>query len=120
VKTATLTTMGKSDQPAGIGSLITADTTVPVDIASVAAEVRRLHASRTGRPPGQRAGTPGGVLTPSSTSRCILRNIDARRAKAMTSRLNNPKSRACHDPEHPHIRRIQALTRTHRRVHRPQ
>jgi hypothetical protein len=33
----------------GIGSLITVDTTGPVDVASVAAaEVRRLHASRTG------------------------------------------------------------------------
>jgi hypothetical protein len=48
VKTATLTTMDKYDRPVGIGSLITVDTTVPVDVASVAAEVRRLHASRTG------------------------------------------------------------------------
>jgi predicted kinase len=46
--TATLTTMDRYDQPVGVGSLITVDTTVPVDIASVAAEVRRLHASRTG------------------------------------------------------------------------
>lgn len=41
--TATLATMDKYDQPVGIGPLITVDTTVPVDIASVAAEVRRLH-----------------------------------------------------------------------------
>ena len=46
--TATLATMGKYDQPAGVGSLITVDTTRPVDVTSVAAEVRRLHASRTG------------------------------------------------------------------------
>jgi predicted kinase len=46
--TATLATMDKYDRPVGIGSLITVDTTVPVDVASVAAEVRRLHASRTG------------------------------------------------------------------------
>jgi hypothetical protein len=48
LKTATLTTMDKYDRPVGIGSLITVDTTGPVDVASVAAEVRRLHASRTG------------------------------------------------------------------------
>ncbi|HTU72136.1 MAG TPA: AAA family ATPase [Trebonia sp.] len=45
--TATLATMDKYDRPVGIGSLITVDTTGPVDVASVAAEVRRLHASRT-------------------------------------------------------------------------
>jgi predicted kinase len=43
-KTATLTTMDRYDRPVGIGSLITVDTTGPVDVASVAAEVRRLHA----------------------------------------------------------------------------
>ncbi len=36
------------DRPVGIGPLITVDTTGPVDVASVAADVRRLHASRTG------------------------------------------------------------------------
>jgi len=41
--TATLATMDKYDRPVGVGSLITVDTTVPVDVASVAAEVRRLH-----------------------------------------------------------------------------
>ena len=48
LKTATLTTMDKYDRPVGIGPLITVDTTGPVDVASVAAEVRHLHASRTG------------------------------------------------------------------------
>ena len=48
LKTATLTAMDKYDRPVGVGSLITVDTTGPVDVASVAAEVRRLHASRTG------------------------------------------------------------------------
>lgn len=41
--TATLATMDEYDRPVGIGPLITVDTTVPIDIASVAAEVRRLH-----------------------------------------------------------------------------
>jgi len=45
LKTATLSAMDKYDRPVGIGSLITMDTTGPVDVASVAAEVRRLHAS---------------------------------------------------------------------------
>ena len=48
LKTATLAKMDKYDRPVGVGSLITVDTTGPVDVASVAAEVRRLHASRTG------------------------------------------------------------------------
>jgi predicted kinase len=47
LKTVTLAAMDKYDRPVGIGPLITVDTTVPVDVASVAAEVRRLHASRT-------------------------------------------------------------------------
>jgi hypothetical protein len=37
--------MDKYDRPVGIGPLIIVDTTRPVDVASVAAEVRRLHAS---------------------------------------------------------------------------
>jgi hypothetical protein len=37
-----------NDRPVGVGPLITVDTTGPVDVVSVAAEVRRLHASRTG------------------------------------------------------------------------
>ena len=38
-------TMGKYDRPVGTGQLITVDTTRPVDVAAVAAEVRRLHTS---------------------------------------------------------------------------
>jgi predicted kinase len=34
----------KYDGPVGVGSLITVDTTGPVDVEAVAAEVRRLHA----------------------------------------------------------------------------
>jgi predicted kinase len=34
-------------RPVGVGSLVTVDTTAPVDVAAVAAEVRRLH-GRTG------------------------------------------------------------------------
>jgi hypothetical protein len=37
--------MDKYGRPVGIGSLITVDTTRPIDVAAVAAEVRRLHAS---------------------------------------------------------------------------
>lgn len=43
LKEVTLTEMEKYDRPVGIGSLITVDTTAPVDVAAVAAEVRRLH-----------------------------------------------------------------------------
>jgi hypothetical protein len=46
--TAALAAMDKYDRPVGVGPLITVDTTLPVDVASVAAEVRRLHASRIG------------------------------------------------------------------------
>jgi predicted kinase len=45
--TATLATMDRYDRPVGIGPLITVDTTMPVNIAAVATEVRRLHATRT-------------------------------------------------------------------------
>ena|SRR5690348_11301740 len=48
MKTATLTAMDRYDRPVGVGPLITVDTTRAVDVASVADEVRRLHASRTG------------------------------------------------------------------------
>ncbi len=44
VKTATLERVDRYDRPVGVGSLITVDTTRPVDVASVAAKVRRLHA----------------------------------------------------------------------------
>ena len=46
--TRPLSAMAKYDRPVGVGSLITVDTTRPVDVASVAAEVRRLHTSRAG------------------------------------------------------------------------
>jgi predicted kinase len=42
--TLPLSAMNKYDRPVGIGPLITVDTTGPVDVAAVAAEVRRLHA----------------------------------------------------------------------------
>ena len=35
----------KYDRPVGVGLLITVDTTRPVDVAAIAAEVRRLHTS---------------------------------------------------------------------------
>jgi predicted kinase len=43
--TLPLSAMDKYDRPVGIGPLITVDTTGPVDVAAIAAEVRRLHAS---------------------------------------------------------------------------
>ena len=43
VKEVTLAWMERYDRPVGIGSLITVDTTAPVDVAAVAAEVRRLR-----------------------------------------------------------------------------
>jgi hypothetical protein len=43
--TLPLSAMGKYDRPVGVGPLITVDTTGPVDVAAVAAEVRRLHAN---------------------------------------------------------------------------
>ncbi len=43
LKEVTLTAMERYDRPVGVGSLITVDTTAPVDVAAVAAEVRRLH-----------------------------------------------------------------------------
>ena len=46
--TRPLSAMDKYDRPVGIGPLITVDTTGPVDVAAVAAEVRRLHTSYLG------------------------------------------------------------------------
>jgi predicted kinase len=43
--TLPLAAMDKYDRPVGIGPLVTVDTTGPVDVAAVAAEVRRLHTS---------------------------------------------------------------------------
>ena len=55
LKEVTLTHMEKYDRPVGIGSLITVDTTAPVDVAAVAAEVRRLHGVSV---------KPGGLAVP--------------------------------------------------------
>ena len=53
-ETLPLSAMDKYDRPLGIGSLITVDTTRPVDVAAVAAEIRRLHTSDlAGAHPGQ-------------------------------------------------------------------
>jgi predicted kinase len=38
-----LSSMDKYDRPVGVGPLVTVDTTRPVDVPTVAAEVRRLH-----------------------------------------------------------------------------
>jgi predicted kinase len=43
--TLPLSAMGKYDRPVGVGSLIIVDTTGPVDVAAIAAEIRRLHTS---------------------------------------------------------------------------
>ena len=40
LKEVTLTAMERYDRPVGIGSLITVDTTAPVDVAAVAARCR--------------------------------------------------------------------------------
>lgn len=42
--TLPLASKDKYDRPVGVGPLITVDTTGPVDVPAVAAEVRRLHA----------------------------------------------------------------------------
>jgi hypothetical protein len=47
--TLPLSAMDKYDRPVGIGPLITVDTTRPIDVAAVAAEIRRLHTSRDQR-----------------------------------------------------------------------
>jgi predicted kinase len=44
LKTLPAGAMAEYDRPVGIGALVTVDTTGPVDVAAVAAEVRRLHA----------------------------------------------------------------------------
>jgi hypothetical protein len=43
LKEVTLTEMERYDRPVGIGSLISVDTTAPVEVAAVAAEIRPLH-----------------------------------------------------------------------------
>jgi predicted kinase len=56
--TLPLSAMDKYNRPVGIGPLITVDTTGPVDVAAVAAEIRATgsRAARPG-PPGRRDGT---------------------------------------------------------------
>jgi hypothetical protein len=41
--TLSLSAMEKYDRPVGIGPLVTVDTTGPINVSAVAAEVRRLH-----------------------------------------------------------------------------
>jgi predicted kinase len=43
LRTLPLSAMDKYDQPVGIGSLITVDTTTPVDVTVIAAQVRELQ-----------------------------------------------------------------------------
>jgi hypothetical protein len=43
-KSLPIEAIAKYDRPVGIGALVTADTTVPVDVADVAAQVRAHHA----------------------------------------------------------------------------
>ncbi len=43
VQEVTLAWMERYDRPVGVGALVTVDTTVPVDVAAVAAGVRLLH-----------------------------------------------------------------------------
>ena len=45
VKNLPESAMTEYDRPVGIGALVTVDTTAPVDVAVVAAQVRRLHAA---------------------------------------------------------------------------
>jgi predicted kinase len=45
LQTLPLSAMDKYDQPVGVGALITVDTTTPVDVKAIAAEVRQLHLS---------------------------------------------------------------------------
>lgn len=37
--------MAEYDRPVGIGTLVTVDTTTPVDVAEIAARIRRHHAT---------------------------------------------------------------------------
>jgi predicted kinase len=45
LETMTVEAMAEYDIPVGIGALVTVDTTVPVDVAAVAARVRACHAA---------------------------------------------------------------------------
>jgi hypothetical protein len=48
VKLLPASAMAEYDRPVGIGDLVTVDTTTPVDVPAVAAQVRRLHAKGRG------------------------------------------------------------------------
>lgn len=71
--------------PVGIGSLITVDTTAPVDVAAVASEVRRLH-GRTG-PGGERAICLTAALSCQPASRQL----------ALTAARHGSQSQMSHD-----------------------
>jgi predicted kinase len=45
LKSLPVSAMAEYDRPVGIGGLVVVDTTVPVDVANVAARVRELHAA---------------------------------------------------------------------------
>ena len=45
IKSLSAAAMAEYDRPVGIGRLVEVDTTVPVDVAAVAARVRQLHAA---------------------------------------------------------------------------
>jgi predicted kinase len=45
IKSLPVPAMAEYDRPLGIGDLVVVDTTVPVDVAAVAARVRALHAA---------------------------------------------------------------------------
>jgi hypothetical protein len=42
---ASVEALAEWDRPVGIGTLVTVETTLPVDVAAVAARVRRHHAA---------------------------------------------------------------------------
>ena len=46
IKTLPVSAMAEYDRPVGIGALVTVDTTVPMDVAAVAARVPAYHAGR--------------------------------------------------------------------------
>jgi predicted kinase len=50
VKTLPVSAMAEYDRPVGVGALVTVDTTVPVDVAAVAAQVLAHHADGHDRP----------------------------------------------------------------------
>jgi hypothetical protein len=49
IKTLPVSAMAEYDRPVGVGALVTVDTTVPVDVAGVAAQIRAHHDGATGQ-----------------------------------------------------------------------